>query len=132
MTTSLADRLARCAPRAATLILIEETLLTRTRVTAATAAALAPPVTLRQGDRRLADLTSALDELAPAPSTIAEFDPRTLISLTCADGSTLAIEGSATEDDGTMYLRIGDTLAVTRAPLRRRLDALARPPTTEG
>src|SRR3982751_993258 len=75
------DRLATCNPRSATLILIEEGLLTRTRVTAATAASHAPPIELTADDPRLLRLVSILKTIAPEPAQAAEFDPRTFVDL---------------------------------------------------
>ena len=118
------QRLQACAPRSATLILIEEGLLTRTAVTAATAASHATPVELTAGDPRLARLEAMLKTLKLGPAKLAQFDPRTFLRMACADGSTLEVEGSATED-GTMHLKIGGEYATTTAPLRRDLAALA-------
>ena len=117
----LATQIHVCEAHAATLILIDEQVLTRTRITAATAAGYATPVELRPGDHRLASLNAMLRTLPMAPGHIAEFDPRTFITLTCADGHTLAIEAAATQPDGLVHMRIGTALATTDGPLRHGL-----------
>lgn len=119
------DRLKDCRPTAATLTLVEEALLTRTAITAATAGNHARPVVIGAHDPRLTALAEALRQVVLAPARHAQFEPRTLLQLTCHDGRTLHVEGSATDPDGTMHLRVGDTTASTMTPLRRLLDAVA-------
>ena len=118
------SKLQTCAPSAATLTLVEESLLTRTAITAATAGTYAKPVTLAPGDPRLARLGELLKGLAVTPAKLTQFEPRTFVELTCADGSKLPFQASATEDDGTVHLKIGDEIAATKAPLRRELAAI--------
>ena len=117
-------RLHSCTARSATLTLVEEALLTRTAITAATAANFAKPAVMAAGDPRLAKLDALLKALPMLPAKLSQFEPRTIVRIDCADGTTLAIEASATEADGTVHLKIGDTIAATTAPLRHDLETL--------
>ena len=121
-------RLQACAANSATLILVEEALLTRSAITAATAPNHATPVHLADGDPRLARLDTLLKGLPLLPAKLTQFEPRTFLKLSCADGTTLAVEASATEEDGTVHLKIGSDMAATRAPLRKDLEILLGAP----
>lgn len=122
--TSL-DSLATCKPRSATLILVEEALLTRTRLTEASAAVQAAPIEFGPGDARLPRLQAILAAAAAESSPVREIDPRTLVRLTCEDGSEVSVAGAATDPDGHMYMLVGDRPMMTKMPLRRQLEALA-------
>lgn len=124
------ERLHRCAVISATVILVEEALLTRTAVTAANAAAYATPVTLVPGDRRLTKLGTLLGRLALTPGRSTWFEPRTFLRLRCVDGTLLAVEASATQGGGIVYVKVGARVATTHAPFRRKLEGLLgfRPP----
>lgn len=120
------DTLKQCEPRSARLNLVDEALLTRTAITPETIDGHAPPVTIGAGDPRLAKLGAVLHGLTLESPKLPQFEMRLLMKVECADGSTLVIAGSRTEEDGRIELSVDGKPASTRQPLRRELETLVR------
>jgi hypothetical protein len=123
-TTMMNASLKDCTVRSAIVNLVPEDLLTRTAITMQTIDSIARPVTIAAGDPRIADLNTMLHQLRLAKHTLAQIEMRTLIRVTCADGTTRTIAGSKTESDGTMHLDIDGSMARTDMPVRRMLETM--------
>lgn len=119
-------RLKACEATSATLNLVDEALLTRTAITPGTIDSVAPPVTIRAGDARLATLSAALRGLALEPAKLPRFELKLRLTVACADGGTLTLLGSPTGKDGRLDLSIDGEAASTHTPLRKALEALIR------
>lgn len=115
-----------CVPIASRVALLDERMLTRSRLSPDAAAASPDAVALTTGDPRLAALGTLLGSLALEPRRGGEPDVRTLVRVTCADGRSLEIAGGLTGADGAMLLSVNGVPALTRSPLRRWLDGLLR------
>jgi hypothetical protein len=120
--------LQSCNVKSATLTLVEEQLLTRTAITADTIGGYAKPVTITEGDPRIAKLNAMLHGLSLMDATLPQLEMRMLLRVTCADGSTRTIAGSKTDRDGHMHLNIDGKMAMTDASLRRTLESMAGEP----
>jgi hypothetical protein len=127
---SIGRNLKTCRPTAASIFLIDETVLTRTRITRERVASFTRPVVLGQGDPRLQKLSEALRGIKVASSDVPDPDIRMLLLLTCADGAALEVIGTRTDSgrNGRIYLMANGIAFSTRTPLRRRLDRLVRSP----
>ncbi len=115
---------ADCTLTSARIALVEESLLTRARMTPEMAEAKGPVSEFTTNDPRLKQLEALLDRISLAPSEAASVDPRLVVRLSCGNGTERLITGSASHD-GTMVVEVDGNRYAAPATLRRELEALA-------
>lgn len=120
-----AATLPACKVKSATLHLAPEALMTRAALTAETLTERYPATSIDAGDPRLARLTEALRGIEVEPASVSRFDPRMLVRITCEDGKTITILGSATQADGRIQLSVNGDIVSTRTSFRKMMEGLA-------
>lgn len=120
-----AATLPACKAKNATLHLAPEALMTRAALTAETLAERYPATAINAGDPRLARLTETLRGIEVEPASVSRFDPRMLVKITCEDGKTVTILGSATQPDGRIQLSVNGDVVSTKTAFRKTIEGLA-------
>jgi hypothetical protein len=122
--------LKTCQPSAARINLIGDDVFTRIRIARDQVDSFARPIVLGRDDPRLAKLTALLAGIKTKDGKDSDPEPRTVIALTCADGSVMEFIGSRTSTNGRMdftFARSTDSsrgALTTRTPVSRQLKAL--------
>jgi hypothetical protein len=117
-------------PSAARINLIADDVFTRIRIARDQVDSFAKPIALGRDDPRFAKLTAVLAGIKTTYGKNSDPEPRTVIALTCADGSVMEFIGSRTSANGLMdftFARSTDSSRSaerTRTPISRQLKAL--------